>query len=56
MNVNMAMSLSGSVRPVLQSLELVEDKSIDPAQVAFVPTSELSCEDCNPVWENGVAA
>jgi hypothetical protein len=56
MNVNIAMSLPGTVRPILQSVEIFDEKNIDPAQVAFAPPTDLPCADCNPVWENGLAA
>ena len=55
-NVISAMSLPDSVRPLLPSLDLLDEQNINPAQVAFVPPSDLLCEDCNPVWENGIAA
>jgi hypothetical protein len=51
-----AMSLPGNVRPPTPSLDPSEELTISPAQVAFVPPSDLACEDCNPIWENGIAA
>ncbi len=56
MTVTSAMSLPGNVRPMTPSLEFSEEQNISPAQVAFVPPSDLLCEDCNPIWENGIAA
>ena len=56
MSVNIAMSLPGNVRPLLPLLEIVNESNVDPAQVAFAPPSDLPCEDCNPIWENGLAA
>lgn len=56
MTVTSAMSLPGNVRPPITSLDLSDEQTISPAQVAFIPTSDLPCEDCNPIWENGIAA
>jgi hypothetical protein len=56
MGLNSAMSLPGSVRPPFPPLDLFDDQTIHPAEVAFAPPTNSICADCDPNWENGLIA